>query len=296
MFARIARQYRRYLFGSVLLIVTMAIAFTLGITPYPEGMTHPVITPLAWFVLTVLVIGLPVTVLAVLLPGLLPLVELYVLTLLLLALASPPIYAVIGVDLPGWIDCALLAIAFILVERLLYGPWLAHLWRRDMTARSTTFTLPGTPKDVMPRLCPTPAQIGMFYWPCANVLPIPEGMSADFVLSLPRDGRAKDDLLAITMDNLSPPHQVRYRADPMPGSPTPAHCVTIAITSATEDTSHVTYTRQFLDVLFGKRLFFYLGNEFRDTIASIRARLGGRRDWSLQGAQMLKPQADTNTG
>jgi hypothetical protein len=246
---------------------------------------HPVIGPLTWLVLLILVIGLPIAVLAVVLPDFLPLVELWLLTFFALALVQPLLRSV---DAPFWADCLLLLPLFFLTESLIYGPWLSRFARRDVAKKTGFLTLPGTPEELWARLCPTPGQISEFYWPGATTLPAPEGSTGDFALSLPRRGAAKDDLATVTFEEKTYPTHARYRAEPMAGSPTPPIVIDIRLTKLDKGQSRVTYSQSFENVSMGLRLFYYLTHDFRDTLASLRARLTGRRDWSLQGAQMQK--------
>ena len=285
MFARIARQYRRFLLASVIFTVMIALAWLTTPIDIPEGLYHPVLGPLTWLILLILVIGLPLIVITLLLPGLLPVVELWLLTFLVMALLQPFLRSV---DAPFWADCLVLLALFLVIERLLYGPWLSGFARRDVAPETGFLTLPGTPEELWPRLCPTPGQISEYYWPGATILPAPEGSTADFALSLPRRGAAKDDLATVTYEEKTYPTHARFRTEAMSGSPTPTAVFDIRLTKLDEGRCRVTYSQAFENVPLGQRLFFYLGHTFRDTLASLRARLTGRRDWSLQGAQMVK--------
>lgn len=285
MIARIARQYLRFIFASLIFSAHVAIGTIFGHVEVPPVLLHPVIGPLSWVILLILVIGLPIMLVTLVLPGFLPLIELWLVTLLLSALISP---LAANTNTPGWVNGLILMGLFIVVERMMYGPWLSRLWRRDMAPKTADLTLPGTPEDIWPRLCPTPGRVDLFYWPGATILPTPEGTAGDFVLSLPRRGTAKDDLVAITIEDQTYPTHLRYRTTPMSGSPTPGATIEICLTNLDDTRSNIGFTQTFHNVSFGQRLFFYLGHNFRDTVASIRARLCGRRDWSLVGAQMVK--------
>lgn len=285
MFARIARQYRRFLLASVIFTVMITMACLTTPIEIPAVLYHPVIGPLTWLILLILVIGLPIVVLALLLPGLLPLVELWLLAVLVLALVTPLLRSV---GAPFWADCLVLLALFVVIERLLYGPWLSGFARRDVATKTGYLTLPGTPEDLWPKVCPTPGRISEYYWPGATILAAPEGSDADFILSLPRRSAVKDDLAAINFQEKTYPTHARYRAEPLAGSPTPALVTDIRLTKLDDGQSRLTYSRSFEQVPIGLRLFYYLTHDFRDTLSSLRARLTGRRDWSLQGAQMVK--------
>lgn len=289
MFGRIARQYRRFLFGSLLLGLFMGLALALGLADPFEMTGPPVLFGLALAITCLLVIGLPIAILALVLPGLLPLVELWLVTLLLLALLDPVLTpAIRSAGLPGWSWCLFLLAAFIVTERSLYGPWFDRLGRRDMARQDTSFTVAGDPEEVWARLVPDPLHAGRYYWPGARFLPVPSGCDADMILSLPRRSGAKEGLFEIHVDAATPPTHIRYRAMPLPGCDDPAQEMEIRISKLDDTQCAVTYSRQLLDVPAGKRLFFWLSHDFRDSAASLRARLAGQADRSLQGAQMLR--------
>ncbi|MEO3414010.1 SRPBCC family protein [Roseovarius sp. CAU 1744] len=289
MFARIARQYRRFLLGSALLTLIVALGLLLGLADWPADMSNPLLVTLSWLILLVLVVGIPVALFALLLPGLLPLIEIWGIALLLLGLLDPAIRFVIAqAALPGWSWCIALFAVFICVERALYGPWLLDFRRRDMPERTATLVIPGTPDAIWRALAPDPEHPQNFYWPGASFLAPPRGSHADVVLNLPRQGGYKDALLKIHLERADPPARLRYRAEPMPGSADPAHHVAIDIAPIDGGKCRVIYTLQYLDVPLGRRLFYYLNHDFRDTLASLRARLSGRPDRSIQGLQMLK--------
>lgn len=289
MFARIARQYRRFLFGSLLVSLFMAVTLLSGIADWPAEVNHPVIGTLAWAILLILIVGTPIVVLSLFLPGLLPLIELWGGTLLVLALIDPLVRPVMtGLGLPGWGYCVMLGATFLMVERALYGPWLANLWRRDMKKQSATLTVPGTPEDIWRKLYPDPANSQSFFWPGASFLANPDKSSPDMLLRLPRHHAAKDAVFDLHIEEVQAPDHFRYDLRPLPGCEDPHQRIEVKITPLDETQSRVTYTQQFLDLSFGQRLFSYLHNDFRDTLASLRARLAGRKDRSIQGSQMLK--------
>ncbi|WP_135504726.1 hypothetical protein [Roseovarius aestuariivivens] len=292
MFARLARQYRRFLLGSVLLTLIMGVAVLNGLVD-PGALDPPPATPLigvlAWLILLVLLIGTPILVFGLFLPGLLPLGEIWLLALLGLTLIDPLIRgAMTALGLPGWAYCLVLFTAFLVTERSLYGPWFARLGRRDMRPRSKTLILPGTPETLWPALVPDPSHAGRYYWPGASFLAPNDDSGADMILCLPRRMGAKDTLYEIHVDACRAQRDIRYRALPRPGTQDPAQAVSITLTPVTDTETRVTFTRQLLDVPAGQRLFLWLTHDFRDSCASLRARLSGRPDRSLQGAQMLR--------
>jgi hypothetical protein len=235
------------------------------------------------------VIGIPVAILALLIPALLSLVELWLISLLLLALLGPPLRSITGGDvLTGWASCGFLVIAFIVIERSLYGPWMARVWRRDMERKTSRFTTRATPAATWRALFPDPAHVGDFYWPEASFLPAPEGSSTDFILSLPRRNGCKNTLAAVSVEAAEAHRYFRYRTQPLAGSGDPAQIIEVRMEPAENGGTYVSYSEQNLDVAFGQRLFFYLNHGFRDTLASLRARLDGRKDRSIQGLQMLR--------
>jgi len=247
------------------------------------------LSALAWAITLTLVIGIPVALLALLMPALLPTVELLLITLLLLALLDAPLRIALGAEvLPGWVSCAVLVIAFIGVERALYGPWLCRVWRRDMARKTSRFNAQASLEKAWRALFPDPAHVGDFYWSEASFLAAPEGSAADFILNLPRRGGYKNTLAAVTIEAAEPEQYFRYRTQPLPGSGDPAQIIEVRIAPDGVGRSQITYSEQNLDVAFGQRLFFYLNHGFRDTLASLRARLDERKDRSIQGQQMLR--------
>ncbi|SLN45408.1 hypothetical protein ROG8370_01942 [Roseovarius gaetbuli] len=288
MFARIARQYRRFLFGGLFVSLFMGLAVLSGTVDWPAEMSRPIIGTLTWGIVLILIIGIPIVVLSLLLPGLLPLIELWLITILVLCLIDPLVRPVItGFGLPGWSYCILLGAAFLVVERSLYGPWLANLWRRNMKAHSATLTVPGTPEEIWRKLYPDTAHSESFFWPGASFPPAPDGSDADMLMRLPRHHAAKDAFFELHIKEARAPDHFLYEVRPLPGCEDPRQRIEVKITPLDETQSRVTYTQQFLDLSFGKRLFFYLHNDFRDTLASLRARLSGHKDRSIQGSQML---------
>lgn len=288
MFFRVVRQFRRFLLGSFLLTLFMGALLGQGVLDWPTNLAGPLLA-LAWVITLILVIGIPVAILAVLMPALLPLVELWLITLLVLALVETPLLVLLDEQsLPGWLSCVVLFIGFIGVERVLYGPWLSRVWRRDMAPRTSRVTVRTGAEKAWCALFPDPAHADAFYWPEASFLPAPEGSGADFILSMPRRTGYKNTLAEVIVEASEPGRYFRYRTRPLPGSGDPAQIVEVRIAPEGGERSRITYSEQFLDVTFGQRLFFYLNHGFRDTLASLRARLDGRKDRSIQGQQMLQ--------
>ena len=288
MFARIARQYRRFFFCSSLLLTIVALGVTLNLSEWPSAQNGLLITVLAWIIMLFLVVGLPIVLLATLSPGLLPMIEIWGITLLLGAVFDPVFNTVkTAAQLPGWTFCLYLLALFIVVERALYGPWLATFLCRDMKKNRAEFVVNGTPETLWRALVPAPEHAESYYWPKARFLAAPRGSHADCVLNLPRQRGYKDALLEIYVEEAIPHTNLRYRADPMLGSADPAHTVEFEITPLDDQTCQVSYTLQYLAVPLGKRLFYYLNHDFNDTLASLRARVSGRSDRSIHGLQML---------
>ncbi len=290
MISRIARQHRRFLLGSLLLTLFMAAMLAQGTMELPSDVEAGPLMALAWVITLILVIGIPVVLFGLLMPALLPLVELWLITLVFLALIDAPLRSVLGLGaLPGWASCAALVMGFVAVERALYGPWLNRVWRRDMARKTSRFITQASPEEAWRALFPDPAHIDHFYWPEAGFLAAPQSSHADFVLSLPRRGGYKNTLAEVIIEAAEPEQYFRYRTKPMPGSGDNAQIIEVQIIPQSNGRSMITYSEQNLDVAFGKRLFFYLSHGFRDTLASLRARLDGRKDRSIQGQQMLRP-------
>lgn len=240
----------------------------------------------SWAIILILVIGLPVAFLALVLPPLLGLVELFLLALILMAVIEPLASAALGRPFPGWASCLLLMAAFLMLERLIYGPWLNGVWRRDMRRMTGSFVTTASSDDVWAALLPDPETGAAFYWPGATFLPASTGSGADFVLSLPRRSGFKNTLAEITIETKEHPRHFRYRARPLAGSADPEQVIEVRIEPIEGSRTRVTYTEQNIDTPPGQRLFFYLHHGFRDTLASLRARVERRKDRTIQGSQM----------
>lgn len=288
MLARLARQYRRI--GVVALLLGLFLAWGVSNGHVEAGvMSGPFVGPISLLLALLIMAAVPTLALAILLPGLLPLMELWLLALLLGAAFDPlvvPLFSAVGA--PALTYCLTLVIAFVLVERCLYGPWLRNLLRRDMRARTQSFTIQATPAALWPVVVPDPVHAERYHWPQASFLSPEPGNDADLILLLPRRTGYKDAAFDIYMEARENLQHVAFRALPRPGCDDPAEKVRIELTPVDDTHTKVTYTRQLLDLPIGKRLFFWLGNDFRDTCASLRARLAKRPDRSLQGAQMLR--------
>ncbi|KIC35263.1 hypothetical protein [Leisingera sp. ANG-M7] len=289
MFSRIFRQYRRFLLGCALLTLGTILATELGFSEPFEVEGPPVLTAISLILAVVILMGLLITVFTLLLPAWLPMVEV-VLLALLLSLPLEPVWQLVAAKTgaPDWISCFLLAGLIVAVERFIYGSWQPRSWRRDLKPCTTTFTVPGTPEIVWAKLAPIPAHKESYYWPDASFLPSKENSSADFILSLPRKDIYKDVLVEIRINKSDAPRHLSYRADPLAKGNEVAYAVEFRIDPISHERCRVTYSRQLLSVTPGKRLFLYLTNDFRDMRASLRARLSGRRDRSIQGLQMLR--------
>lgn len=288
MFARLVRQYRRIGFIALLLGLYFVLALVAGQADAPV-MAGPVAGPIGVLLALLIVAAVPTLVLALLLPGFLPLLELWLLAILLAAALDPLVAPLLtALDAPALTYCLSLLLAFVMVERCLYGPWLRNLHRRDMRARTHSFTIRATPAELWPVLVPDPRHVDRYHWPQASFLAPEQGSDADLVLILPRRTGYKDAAFDIVTEAREDPRHVTYRALPRAGCDDPAERVQIELAPIDETRTKITYTRQLLDIPIGKRLFFWLSHDFRDTCASLRARLSKRPDRSLQGAQMLR--------
>lgn len=288
MISRIARQYRRFFLGGILLTILILVGLATGAFDRPEDAAFNAAFVAAWVIVVMIVIGVPVALLSLCLPSLLALVELFLTALILMTVIDPPLRAVLGGTLPNWVSCTILVLIFLVLERSIYGPLLSGFWRRDMQRKTGHFMTAATPEAVWRSLFPDPDHEADFYWPEARFLAAAEGSSADFIMSLPRRSGCKNTLAEVIVEVAEPNRHFRYRTRPLAGSGDPAQIIGARIDPQENGRVRASYSEQNLDVPFGQRLFFYLNNGFRDTLASLRARLGGRKDRSIQGLQMLR--------
>ncbi|WP_071799445.1 hypothetical protein [Natronohydrobacter thiooxidans] len=222
-------------------------------------------------------------------PSLLLLVEIFAVGAVLLTALSPIVDAAsqfFGAQI--WLPMISCAAIFLLAGELLYGLTLSDRWRRDMAPYRFSMVLQATPQTVWNMLVPQAPLAREFHWPQATVLAAPQDSDADFILCLPRRKDVKDALLEIRFEAQIPFSQARYLETPRAGSGDPETRVDITLAENGNGSCTVTVAQQYLNVPVKKRLSLWLNHSYRDAEACFRARLRGRRDWSIIGVQLLR--------
>lgn len=289
MFSRLFRQYRRFLFGWVLIgLGVIFVSYTGEIGENELGST-PVIAAISMVLAVTLIMTSLITPIALLIPNHLPMIEIGGVALIFSGLVDP-VWRWIedALNLPGWTYCILLCCCILFARYVLYGDWHPKSWRCDLKPRTTVFKVPGSPETIWKQIVPDPAHSGSYYWPAATFLPPRQDSDADFLLSLPRRGGYKDALDEIRIEHSDAPKHIIYRAVPMVENGGVAERIEFKIAEIGNDSCSITYTRQLFSVSPSSLIFLYFSNGFRDSSASLRARLCGYRDHSLQGLQMQR--------
>ena len=277
------RQWRRIMLGAALVIAFLGAMILTGNQAAPDLSGPPVVAVLAIALTGLIVSGGLTLVLSVLRPGFLPLVERGFLVLSLAGLILP---ALAPLGLPGWSSCGVFALLFLAVSYALAGSWQSR------------FAGPGRPHtgqfrvalpldEVRRRVIPDPATISRHYWPGSRVADAPDGSDADFVLTRPRHGRWPDCVMNVRVTEDVPGRLWTIEAAPVEGDASPPTRTRIGLAPTPRGT-HVTVTEQILSALPGHRLDWWLMGDFHDHLASMKARLTGRRDLSIHGRQMVR--------
>ncbi|WP_170381269.1 hypothetical protein [Ruegeria atlantica] len=287
MLTRIFLQYRRFFLCCILLSVFFYLATLLGYGEWPEDVRGP-LAPLAYIITIAICIGTPIIVFSLLATFMLPLMEIWLVSLIVLMLVFTPMRALLPADsIPGWVDCIALGALSILTYLAVYGSWFGGIMKKHMKKHTKTFHLTGDPEDIWNAFFPNPENPDRYYWPNTQFLPPPNGSKASFVMTLPRRGDLENMTQKVFIEYAQPFSEFRFSTRSLPGCSDPNQIVEVKITP-TGTKCQVEYTRQLIDVPIGKRLFLYLSNDFRDTVHSMKRRFSGRRDGSLQGRQMLR--------
>lgn len=280
MLGRLSRQWRRLLVGMALLIVSLALYWTLH--GAPDDVRFNAIFAMSVVLAALIVVGAAIAALSLVAPGSLPLVELLLITLIL---CVPLTYVRHQLGIPAWTDCILLGAMIVLTERVLYGDWGQGLMRRDSGPHVTRFTVPLPTDEVWKRIVPLPEHAASYFRPATDFLPAPEGSDADFILHAKRRWGLKDSVEAIHIEEYDGHSRFCYRAEPSQGSTLPAERIGIRLTPQGDGT-RVEMSTTFLNAPLGTRLRLWLGRDAWDYTASVRNRLTGRRDGTVHGRQI----------
>ncbi len=297
MFGRVLRQSRRFWVAVLAGTIFLFISHQSGLAELDLDFDHGAL-PGAWAVgimavsillATMILFGTLTLVFALFIPSLLFVVELLLFGSMLFtafALTVGPMME--GAAWASWVWPVVCFACPMLAFEAIYGGSFSDRARRDMAPYRFSLTLPASPEAVWGMLVPQSPLPPEFHWPQASTLAAPEGSDADFILCLPRRRDLKDAVLEIRYETLTPHAHARYTETPRPGTADPEMLVEITLHQNPDGTCTVTVLQQFRNVAFKKRLSLWLNHTYRDAEAFFRARLTGRPDWSLMGAQQLR--------
>ena len=284
------RQWRRTLLGTVLLTVFMLVCIGLGY----EGVDTDVLTePLRWLalILASLIVAACLTLIgAFVVPGLLPLIELWGISLISGAITFAVLDSIQWLpEMNGLANCAVLIADFLLAHKLLYVDWQAGVLPTKPVTTKRSVRFASNPETVWKALRPDPARPGDHYWTGTTFLPPPDGSSFDFIMNRPRRGGVKDENLAVSVQNEAPFETFEVHSKPANAndleSPSTQLLFTLKTTRTGGTRLHVEET------LFrytpGQRLAWWLANDLSDHLHSMRAKIDGRSDGSIHGSQMI---------
>ncbi len=290
MLDRLQRQWRRFVLCTLLfgLFVTSAALFGMWqVLPDPHEPDAGL-----WIALTLLVVGVPLVLATYLAPFCLQAMEIVLLALISVAILHPVLDRLTGADGVGpWAYGLTLFITYSGIYKLVYGDLLIDVWRSDIPARTTNFMIDRPIEDVWAGLFPSPETAARRYWPQTQFLAPPSGTEADFLMILPRKDGYNDSSTLLTIEAAKPRTYFRTLSRPLIASSRRGDYSVreeITLTEHANERTEVSLTRSFMNVPFGIRLFWFLMEDLKDAASCMKARLEGKRDWSLLGAQLLK--------
>ncbi len=289
MFGRIARTSRRVLFGGLLLTLFLLLSWVTGIGVLPEdfselsGAVEIGIFVLALLIVVGMLIGGPAIVLAVVAPGMLPLIDLVAMALVL---GIPMTLAMTALDLPYWAYCLGLFGIFLVLQKVFYGPWLKGFMAKDSQTYRMAFEVPEAPETVWARLAPLPENERSYHWPKATFTKAPDGSDADFTLTSPRRSGLKDAVEAVWIEDLSEGQAITIRTKPLNGGAAISERFSLSVRPVGPRT-RVEIGNTFLEASLFHRFRIWLNNDPRDFGVCLRNRAQGRRDGSVHGRQVL---------
>lgn len=289
MFGRVLRQNRRVMVSVLICTFCLWYGVESGLLVFEiEGVGRPIIV-VSLLLASLIIFGGITILLALLFPSLLMLVEIVAVGSALLMALSPILDAASqSIGAQTWLPMIGCAVAFFLAGELIYGLTMSNLWRRDMAPYQFSITLQDTPETVWNMLVPQAPLAPEFHWPQAYILSTPQESDADFILCQPRRKDLKDVIAEIRFETCIPFTHARYLETPRAGSGDPETRVEIAIAENADGRCTVTVAQQYLNVPLKKRLSLWLNHSYREAEAFMRARLRGRRDWSIIGVQVLR--------
>lgn len=289
MLGRILRAWPRLVAGMGLLSLSMVLAWATGIADAQTGseqVSAPggvVLLAISLVIAIFLVVAVPVSVLAALVPGCLGIIELF---LIAIFFAIPVTLVRQMIGLPAWIDCFTIAALYLAAYQVFFGSWLDGLGRRDTRTHRACFEVPDPVEAVWSRIAPLPENAGTYYWPKAEFMSPPEGSSADFILHAPRRRGLSPAIDVFRVEALEPGRAVTLLSEPVPGGHGVKERQSLRLTPVGTGT-RVELEVTFLDVPLSHRIRLWLGNDAKDFAVSLRNRAQARKDSTVHGRQVL---------
>lgn len=284
------RQWRRTLLGAVLLAIFVLLCIGLGYEGVPPGLLQK---PTGWIAvaLTGLIVSLGLTLIgALLIPGLLSLIELWGVSLILGAIVFS------GLNVISWLpelnalwNCAILMAIFLLVHKALYGDWQVNfLLSTPITKRRST-KLRADRETVWNALLPDPTRPEDHYWTGTTFLDAPDPSVADFIMCRPRRGGLKDETIAVRLENIVPLETFTLNSQPANTNDreTPVVRLVVDLAPTAKGGTKLSIEETIFRYSYGQRLLWWLSNDLSDHLHSIRAKIDGRSDGSIHGSQMI---------
>ncbi|MGB5560334.1 MAG: hypothetical protein WBN04_20260 [Paracoccaceae bacterium] len=296
MIDRLLRQWRRFLLCTILFGLFMTLAAISGmwqISPYPRGLSAGISIALTLLIVVVV----PLVLATYFAPSCLPAMEIVLMALIAVAILRPILELLIGADGVGpWSYGLTLLIAYFGIYKLIYGDWLTDFWRRDVPTRTTNFTIDRPIEEVWAGLFPSPETAARYYWPQTQFVAPPAGTGADFLMISPRKDGYNDSSALLNIEAAKSRTHFRILSRPLISSSRQGDYSMreeVTLTEHANEGTEVTLTRSFMNVPFGTRLFWFLMEDIKDAASCMKARLEDKRDWSLLGAQLLKPSRNS---
>lgn len=281
MIGRLWRQRRRILFGMVLMALALGLSVALGLVDWPENLNGG-IGALAALITLLIVVGGPTLALALVAPSSLPMIERFGLAFLA---ATPLTWGMEQVGLTGlWTFLALLATYFA-VEQALSAGWLARGLRRGLRPVTRRIDLSAPASEVLARIDPMAGSGGGYFWTATTRLPPPDDSEADAVLHMARRGALRPAVELVYIETRRP-DRLTLRLVPLAERDRQGERLDYLLKDRPDGGTRLTMTATILDAPFAERFQSWLGHEAQDLLASISARLRGRRDGSIHGLQM----------
>ncbi len=284
------RQWRRTLLGTLLLVIFILVCIGLG---YERDKTDFLYHPLGWlamFLAGLIIAGSLTVIGAFFVPGLLPLIELWGISLIVGATTFAVLDSLPWLpNLNGLANCAVLIAVYLLVHKLLYGDWQAGVLPTKPVTTKRSIRLASDPKTVWNALRPDPARPNDHYWTGTKFLPPPDGSAFDFIMNRPRRGGLKDENLAVTVQNEVPFETFELHSEPVNANDleTPSSRSVFTLEPALKGGTRLHMEETLLRYTPGQRLAWWLANDLSDHLHSIRAKIDGRSDGSIHGSQMI---------